>query len=496
MKLDPRSIPYRAVRLGFQWAVAAGTLGLVLGSMVDVQFGPVIAAVAVAGAGLAGAVWAVAYHRRFEFELTADTLDITSGVIARRTREIPLDRIQNVDIRQGVVPRLLGVAEVRFETAGGSGTEASLRYVAQAVARELQERVDRHDETAEGPAAVEQPASGPESRTDEPLYAITPVELGLLSVTSVDWRAVGFIVLAAVGVLPDQLATGATPGVGSIQLEPLSLLVQPIFLTVVGLLGNAALLTARFYRFRLWRTGETLRYERGLLRRFSGSIPLDRVHLLRLRDNPVTRRLGFGALDIETAGYGPESDAGSQAAVPIARRERVRGLAGSVEPVPDAELQRPPARARRRYAVRYALLAALVTAALFGVDQLWRPIPWYLGAGLLGVAPLAAHLTWVHRGYAVGERALLVRAGFWRRTTDVVPLYRVQTVGTTATVFQRRWSLATVRIDTASGTPAAHDLDATTAEALRETIGEGLLVDRRRRRRESRSPYRTGPAAD
>lgn len=483
MKLDPRSIPYRALRLAVQWAVGVGTLALVLGSMVDVRFGPAIIAVAVSGAGLAGAAWAVAYHQRFEYELSADTLDITSGVVARRTREIPLDRIQNVDIRQGVVPRLLGVAEVRFETAGGSGTEASLQYVDREVARDLQERVDRHDEAGEPPAAPEDGTAVADSTDapgprDEPLYSIKPVELGLLSVTSVDWRAVGFIVLAAVGIVPDAPSSGfrADP------LAALGLLAQPVFLTAAGLLGNAALLTARFYRFRLWRTGESLRYERGLLRRFSGSIPLERVHLLRLRDNPVTRRLGFAALDIETAGYGPESDAGSQAAVPIAEHGRVRDLASSIEPVPDAELQRPPARARRRYVVRYAALALLATAGLFGIDQLVRSIPWYLGVGLLAVAPVAAHLTWTHRGYAVGDRALLVRAGFWRRTTDVVPFYRVQTVGTTATVFQRRWSLATVRVDTASGTPAAHDLDAATARELRETVADDLLVDRIRRR--------------
>ncbi|MDZ7702055.1 MAG: PH domain-containing protein [Halobacteriales archaeon] len=492
MKLDPRSIPYRGLRLGVQWAVAVGTLGLVFGSMLDGAVGPALAGLAVAGAGLAGAGWAVAYHQRFEFELTAGSLDITSGVIARRTREIPLGRIQNVDIRQGVVPRLLGIAEVRFETAGGSGTEASLQYVDQRVAKELQERVDRHGE-AEEHAPESDTAVDPTARRapprDEPLYAIKPVELALLSVTSIDWRAVGFVVLAGVGVLPDGASTGFEPA----PFAPLAALAQPIFLTAAGLVGNAALLTARFYRFRLWRAGETLRYERGLLRRFSGSIPLDRVHLLRFRDNPVTRRLGFAALDIETAGYGPESEGGSQAAVPIAERGRVLELADSIEPVPDLELRRPPKRARWRYAIRYGALALLVTAGLFTVDLLVRPLPWYLGVALLAAAPPAAHLTWVHRGYALGERALLVRAGFWRRTTYLVPFYRVQTVGTTATVFQRRWSLATVRVDTASGAPAAHDLDRETARELREAVADDLLVDRIRRRDDG-TPLGTGPA--
>ena len=470
-RLDPRSVPYRGLGLAVQWAVGVGTLALVAGSVIDLAGAAVLVPAAAAVAGVAAFGWTVAYHRRFAYELTAESLDITSGVVSRRTRKIPLGRIQNVDIRQGLVPRLLGVAEVRFETAGGSGTEATLRYVDRAVARDLQEEVDRHG----GATSVE-----PVAAEASPLYAITPFELGLLSVTSVDWRAVGFVVLAAVGVLPGMM--GSTPPVPA--LAPLAIAAQPVALTAVGLAGNAALLTARFYDFRLWRTRETLRYERGLVRRFSGSIPLDRVHLLRLRDNPATRRLGLAALDIRTAGYGPDTADTSAAAVPIAERARVLDLARSVEPFPELELERPPRRARLRYGVRYAVLVGLLTVALLAADRLWQPLPWEAAIGLLVVVPVAAHLTWTHRGYAIGERALLVRAGFWRRTTYVVPLYRVQTVGTTATVLQRRRRLATVRIDTASGAPAAHDLDAGTAAGLREAVTDGLFADRRRRRAE------------
>lgn len=482
-RLDPRSVPYRGLRLAVQGALGVGTVGIVVASALDLRLAPLVVPAAAGVAGLVGMAWAVAYHRRFSFELTPESLDITSGVVARRTRKIPLRRIQNVDVRQGVVPRLLGVAEVRFETAGGRGTEAALRYVDLAVARDLQERVDRHGDG---------PDDGGEPAAESPLYAITSVELGLLSVTTVDWRAVGFVVLAVVGVLPE---TMGPPGQVS-PLAPVALVAQPVVVTAAGLVGNAALLTARFYRFRLWRSRETLRYERGLLRRFSGSIPLDRVHLLRLRDNPVTRRLGFAALDIQTAGYGPDSEGGSAAAVPIAERDRVLGLARSVEPFPPIELERPPARARHRYVVRYALIVGVLVAGLFGIDQLWRPIPWELGSSLLVAVPVAAHLTWTHRGYALGDRALLVRAGFWRRTTYVVPLYRVQTVGTTATVLQRRRDLATVRVDTASGAPAAHDVDATAARELREAVASALLADRARRRRGVGRPSADPPRAD
>ncbi|MFB6176102.1 MAG: PH domain-containing protein, partial [Halobaculum sp.] len=87
---------------------------------------------------LLGAGYQVAYYYRFTYELTNDELVVASGVIGRQKREIPLDRIQNVDVRRPAVKRVLGLAVVTFETAGGSSTEATLDAVSTAEAKRLQ----------------------------------------------------------------------------------------------------------------------------------------------------------------------------------------------------------------------------------------------------------------------------------------------------------------------------------------------------------------------
>jgi len=62
---------------------------------------------------------------------------------------------------------------------------------------------------------------------------------------------------------------------------------------------------SNYYGFRLSRAGDELRYERGLFRRYSGSIPTEKVQALRIADNPAKRALGYASLSIETAGYAP-----------------------------------------------------------------------------------------------------------------------------------------------------------------------------------------------
>ena len=107
MKLAPQSIPYRALQ-----KVSGVVLVIVFVVNDSARFG-VLPAIGLAAAVLAAAVaYEVAYYRRFEYELTADTLDIRSGVISRREREIPYRRIQNVDVSRSVLQRAIGVAAV------------------------------------------------------------------------------------------------------------------------------------------------------------------------------------------------------------------------------------------------------------------------------------------------------------------------------------------------------------------------------------------------
>ncbi|MEF8906678.1 MAG: PH domain-containing protein [Haloarculaceae archaeon] len=472
MNLSPRSVPVRVLENGGR-VVFFAAVGIVTSSGGDLPPLPVIAGIVLLAAGLV-TVWQTAYVRRFSYEVTEDTFDIASGVLSRREREIPYERVQNVDISENVLQRLLGLAQLRIETAGGSGTEAQLRYVTRAEAGRLQELLgERKRRTAgEVDSTAEDDATGTAVET-ETLFTLSDRELGILGVVSADLRLLGLASVLLSGFAP-QIAAQLQPGPDLVSLA------GPV-LALLGLLGLWALsaITAvfRFYGFELRRRADELRYERGLLQRYSGTIPVDKVQTLRLRENVLARALGYAGLVIETAGYGPGQDGGAQSAVPLAKRERALALAREVEPVGAVEFERPPRRARTRYAARYGLAVAGLTAGVWAVDALtgWLPL-WYLAAGLLLAVPPAAHLAWRHRGYHVGEDYFVTRNGFWRRETVVVPYDRVQTVANSQSVFQRRRDLGTVRVDTAStggffGTAAAAvDIDGGLAEQLREQV--------------------------
>lgn len=472
MRLHPLAIPYRVATSVARAAGPLLVLGFATGAFVDLSFAPLVW-LGVAMALVVLALWEIAYVSLFVIEVDDDTLAIRAGVIARRDRDIPIDRIHNVDVRQNVIQRVLGIAEVDVETAGGADSEATLRYVDLQTA----DRLRRLRESAEEGPTVE----------DERLYEVTRRELALLGLLSWDLRVLSGISVAASLV-------GQSVLLGPLGFEGIEDLVRSVgfvplvagFLVIVlasGVLSGATSI-AEYWGFQLVRTDDELRYERGLFRRYEGTIPLGKVQAASVAEPVAMRWFGYGSLTIATAGYGPGEDRTRVAAVPIADIDRVWDLLGAIEPVERGTFERPPSRARRRYAVRYTIALSVLAAVNGLVLARFVPsVPWYVGlapmVGLLAV-PVAAHLKWASRGYRFDAGHVVTRNGWWRRHTVVVPDFRVQTVIDRASPFQRRWSLATVVVDTAVGggsgatDAVVPDLDADDAVEVRETVAERL----------------------
>ncbi|MWV41140.1 PH domain-containing protein [Natrialba sp. INN-245] len=485
---------------------------------------------------LLGTTYALVYYYRFEYGITPDTFDVRSGVFSRRSREIPYGRIQNIDIARGVVQRLLGLAVVSIETAGGGNTEATLRFVSESEANRLQHQIRRRTaeaterrrrradidsdavesgesplpddsvagtpgeesasdpdfERADGTATAE---SGPQisesdSRTYEShrrrLFDLEARELLLYSFTSFRPAAVAavlFVFFLATDTILDVLVTIAQPVGGPEDLENgttgsygVLTIVSMVNGLVITYLLSVAYTFATYYDFQLGRIDEDFVYERGLLQRYSGSIPVEKVQSVTVTANPVQRLIEYAGLWVETAGYGPDSGSGSQSAVPLADRRRVYAFTENLTGVERPRFHTPPTIARRRYLVRYSLIAAAIVAVAFGTAWATPLERWYLAAVVFLVVPPAAHLRYVNLGYYVGEDHLVVRRGFWRRRTTVIPYYRIQTVSTRRSIFQRRLGLASLVIDTASSrtfywaTPTIYDID---LEDAREANGVG-----------------------
>lgn len=558
-RLHPRSAVIDALQGGLQF----GSIGLFGGLFLVDQANliPFSAVVVLGPLGfLLGAGYQIAYYYRFGYELTEEELLVTSGVVGRQRREIPLERIQNVDVSRPAVKRALGLAVVRFETAGGSSTEATLDAVGPEEADRLQRQVgpearrrrEGGEDTGDTGSVTDDSgdtAGGPVDDS-EVVYEISDHELRVLS--AVSFRPGAFAVpFVGIPLGGEDLVVRGLQLVGIdlraglreiASLNPATLALGVVSAAVAYLLAvwlvSVVLTYLQYYGFRLERAGDELRYERGLVGRYSGTIPLGKVQTVRIGENVLMRRLGYAALAVETAGYaaGSNGDGGSETTVPLGvhgdvlelardvlaasddtgRYEASEGLGepepsegpdetalaetADTTPVADPEFQQPAERAKRRYVRRYLIALGVVCVGLLGVSRATTLPATAAAVPVLfaPLTPLAARLKWRHRGYHGTEWSVVTREGFWRRRTRIVPVFRLQTVLVSRTLFQRRWGLASVTADTASsagGGAVVYDVDPERAEELRVSLLDRLDNSLSERRRAARSRARARAAA-
>ena len=88
---------------------------------------------------------AVARYYSFRYRIGRDRIVIRSGLLHKTVRDIAFTRIQNVTLHQGLLHRLMNVAEVRLETGGGEKEEGRMRVLGFAAAQQLQRTIRSHD---------------------------------------------------------------------------------------------------------------------------------------------------------------------------------------------------------------------------------------------------------------------------------------------------------------------------------------------------------------
>ncbi|MEU2616227.1 PH domain-containing protein [Micromonospora sp. NPDC007271] len=409
--------------------------GLSWSTLSRVGFGwfAVLVTVFVLGATVLSVIswWNTGYH------LVGRELRVHEGLIWRRTRAIPLERLQAVEVVRPLLAQLTGLAELRLEVVGGGKTEAPLAYLSVAEANALRQRLlavaGRAHEVAP-PAAGEPPAPAPAGRR---LHTVRNRDLLVSQLLTPQ----AFLLPFGVAFVVTQfLSEGSWSfiAVASTLTAMAGVLLQPVRRVLDD------------WSFRLDRDDDTLRVRNGLLETRMQTVPLHRVQTVGVTWPLLWRVKGWLRLRLEVAGY--------SAAEPDDRNRPDRLL-----PVGDTHA------------------AELVVAEVLPGVRL----------GALPTTPPPRRARWLRPltraavGAGLDEQVFAARSGLLTRRLTLVPYARIQSVRVTQGPVQRRLRLATVHADTAGGSGAAAP-DRDLAEAWQ------LAAELITRAHAARRPHRRG----
>ena len=403
------------------------------------------------------------------YHVVARELRIYDGVLVRRTRAIPLERLQAVEVVRPLLARLTGLAELRLEVVGGGRTEAPLAYLTVADAAALRDRLlalavrvgapragtgalpgtglrdpgaGRAAGTLPLPGQPEDPGTGPAPgppggapAPGPPAAAGEPAERQLHSVANRD-VLIGQLLTPQVMFLPFAVAlvvaqswfeTGAWSFVALASMA----------VAVIGVARQPVRRVLSDWNFRLALPDPPpgrhpgLRLRHGLTETRSQTVPLHRVQAVVVTWPLLWRRRQWLRCRLDVAGFtgGEQGTASSDQLLPVGDLATGRRLTGVALPGVDLtglRLATPPRRAR------------------------W-------------LAPVRAPVL----GVALTDQVLATRDGRVTRELVIVPYRRMQSVRLRQGPLQRRLGLATVYADTAGSLAAvAHHRELAEARQL------------------------------
>lgn len=472
-RLSARVVVLDLIRLAV--SAVPGYLGVVVLN----DDGPVWPLVIGSAIGVLGALFDFQRWATTRYRVTADRVETRSGLVVRRRRSIPRDRVRSVDSTAKFLQRLAAVRVVHIGS-GESGSPVELDALSHAAADRLHEELLGGEPAAlpaepagappaGHPAQPSAGAAGPSGRAARPevviarfrrrwiLYNTVTVWAPLTGagpVFGAYWflRQFGVDLLDVAGGLIDFEALGPVR----------TALLAAVVAVPLGLAATAAGFALEYWRFELVRSGtppETaLVTRRGLLTTRTQQRDDRKLRGLACTEPLAVRWWRLADTKVLATGLGPlGADAPAAGVLPRLPLAEVRALAPRILPdggrPMEAPLHRHPRGALTRR-LSWSVLGPLLAAAAIAVFTRTGALPagwWWLPLTLVPVTAAIAVAAYRALGHTVTGPYLVVRHGGLNRRT--VALQRRAVIGWTVeqSLFQRLGGRVTVGVATAAG---------------------------------------------
>ncbi|MBS8267036.1 hypothetical protein DYI25_21750 [Mesobacillus boroniphilus] len=397
-------------------------------------------------------VYGVLAWYRFTYRIEQGELRIEYGLIVRKKRYIPFDRIQSLDLSEGILQRLFGLVKVKVETAGSGGMglqdgEAVLTAITKQDAQEIHDYLVSIKKSGQSVQGDEETES-----SDDLLYKISVSELLMLATTS---GGVGVVISAVLAFvfqfeefIPyEQIFDGVEHFVQN-GFVFISVVVFLGFLLawIIALFGTML----KYANFTVRKVDNDLVITRGLLEKRQFTIPLSRIQAVRISENLIRQPLGYASAYVESAGGSALDQESSKVLIlPIVKKRKIPGL---LKPHLSeyhfrVNISPAPGRAYSRYLLKGWLFTLPIIIA-----AIWLLRPWGYGALLLLVlSALWSYLNYKDAGWSLDQGMLTFRYRNIVKNTVYMRKNKVQSFSVKESFFQRKKKLATVEAIVKSG---------------------------------------------
>ena len=417
----------------------------------------------------------VVQYRFYRYWLEPNQIRVKEGILFRNERQVPYKRIQNLNLTQNPLHRILGVVTVQLESASGGKPEAVINVVDMDAVRELKRLVHGgEEETSQNDETQEESPQAKPSLLRLPFSEI--VRYGVITNKGLVILAVafGFMSQLSDGALKDYIenkivafANWITASFDSVigDLGALTIVVYVLVLAILGLVAlwllSITFALFKLYDFELIKSKGKLQATMGLLTRMQATIPMSRIQTLTIRNSLLHRWFKRLTISVETAGGVNHENQGLaiKEIAPLINKQRRGEMLREIQPDVSwsaVEWLGIESKAVRRITKKLLLVSAIVSAPLAFLHWGWT-IPAFITLSILGFLYARAYVK--NTAYCLDQDMIGFKSGVIFKKETYVRLSKIQTVQAKESLFDRRYGMAKLEVDTAGAIVGAHHVD-------------------------------------
>ncbi|MDO5726538.1 MAG: PH domain-containing protein [Bowdeniella nasicola] len=391
--------------------------------------------------------------RNIRYAIGEEAVYYHHGIIFRKQRYARLDRIQAVDMVRPLLARFFGLVAIDIQTAGGSGSNVQISYVKEVRGEQLRNEILARAagvQARTGTTVLQQASSGEGSKPGDDsasAHFVRAPHIDVLTVTTGRLLAsvlmgvaaiLAIVVVAAVVIIGLAIPSAFLGAVGA------SL---PLLLVLVGLPWS------RFigaFNFTLQLSPDGIRSQHGLFETRAQTIPPRRIQAVTISQPLLWRAFGWWRIEVNIAGYGRHVDSESTA---------TSTMKNTLLPVGT---------------LAEAMRVVWLVIADPGIPQQDLAAAIAEGGRVRGFEHVPTHVKWIdwftyrRRALCVTNTCLVMRDGFFTRTTTIVPHERIQSVAASQGPIEKLLQIANLHAHSVPGpvTPVAKHLPAARIQQL------------------------------
>lgn len=401
-------------------------------------------------------------YRNFLFYIDEDQDEfiLRKGIFNKERIGIRFERIQQVNINQSFLQKLINVYEVEIETAGSAKNEAKIRAVSKPIALAIRERLLARKISEAEKSFKPDTIMNRDQEESTPVLKIALSSLVKIALTSDYLKSLGLIIAFFATVYnklkesvfkDNDMESNFLEYLSSLNLSQYILIITGVIILVVFVF-NLIRFTIVYFDFTIRKQGPSLQFSYGLLNTKNTLIQPVKVQVIRIVTNYFQRKLKLQRMFITQASSDVQQDKKATIQLPGFNEEEGKQIIQmllNAQPVKGYMIK--PTIRRIIASVNKFILVPLAIAIVFSwVTGVWTPF--LIGMPIyLVVVSVLIYFSYLNNRLFVHDDFIIKKSGVWDISTEIMEPFKIQAITTKQNLWHEKSNVGHVTIHTAGG---------------------------------------------